>query len=371
MQQTLRPYVTAGVAIVGASLIAATPVLAPAPEIGAVRDVALAASSAWDAVFNTASQNLTQLINNVNLAPGVAFQQFIANQNDYAQQLMDDPSNITAVTEQILHNLDGLLTGYALNDPSQETLETVLSHTLFSGGQTDLGWYDLFAGPLASIAGGLFPADLIPVIHLLSSPLSGIIMGSVGPMIAPWVALLNSITDHDGISDTLANVFGASLNGATLDLDPLLPLINEAAGSLLPGGLGISHLEIAFGGLLTAGDVAINPYQVAGPDGSLLDATPAVGGSILNSVGIGLTGVPILGNLNLDSHAVGPIGAMLAWSQAAGALLGSGWDGKGAVPVAPPLSDTDLPLINDLDDGGAGAGAASDAFADLLAGWSL
>ncbi|MEB3050505.1 outer membrane porin GjpA [Mycolicibacter sp. MYC123] len=369
VQQTLRPYVTAGVAIVGASLIAATPVVAPAPEISAVRDVALTASSAWDDVFNTASQNVTQLINNFNLAPGVAFQQFVANQNNYAQQLLDDPSNISAVTEQIRHNLDGLLTGYALNSPSDETLATVLSHTLYSGGSlADLGWYDLFVGSLASIAGGLFPADMIPIIHMLSSPLSGIIMGSLGPMISPMVALLNSVTDHDSFSDTLANVFGASLNGATLDLDPMLPLINQIAGGLLPAGLGISHLEIAFGGLLTAGDVAINPYQVAGPDGSLVDATPAVGGSILNSVGIGLTGVPILGNLDLSSHAIGPIGAMEAWSQTAGALLGSGWDGKGAVPVAPPLSDSSLPLI---DDGGAGSGAASDMFADLLAGIGL
>ena len=373
MQQTLRPYVTAGVAIMGASLIAATPVAPPSLGGSTLRDVALTAADAWDEVFNASQQNLTQMLNNYYLAPGVAFQQFVANQNAYAQQLLDDPSNITAVTEQIRHNLDGLLTGFAMNNPSQETLETVLSHTLAAGGAStfSFGWYDLFAGPLAPIVGGLFPADLVPVLHFLASPLSGMIMGSVGPWIAPWVALLNSITDGDGISETLANVFGASLNGATLDLDSLLPVINEVAGGLLPAGLGIDHLDIAFGGWLSAGQVAIDPYQVLGAGGAVVAETPAVGGSILNSVGIELTGVPILGSLNIASNPIGPFAAMQAWEQTIGALLGSGWDGKGAVPVTPPLAGTDLPLIPDLDDGGAGGAAATDWFADLVAGLGL
>jgi hypothetical protein len=324
-------------------------------------------------VFNTAQQNMTQMLNNYYLAPGIAFQQFIANQNDYAQQLMDDPTNITAVTEQIRHNLDGLLTGYTMTNPTEETLNTVLSHTLASGdvANGEFGWYDLFAGPLASIAAGLFPADLVPIIHFLASPLSAMIMGSVGPMIAPMVALLNSITDHDSFGDTLANMFGASLNGATLNLDPLLPLINEVAGGLLPAGLGINHLDIAFGGLLSAGHVAIDPYQVLGANGDVVAETPAVGGSILNSVGIELTGVPLLGSISIASNPIGPLGAIEAWGQTVGALLGSGWDGKGAVPVTPPLAGTDLPLIPDLDDGGIGTGAATDWFADLLGGLDL
>ena len=368
MRATIRPYATAGVAIAGAGLIAATPVVAPQSELHSVRDVALAASSAWDEVFNTASQNLTQMLNNYYLAPGIAFQQFVANQSDYAQQLLDDPTNLTHVTEQIRHNLDGLLTGYTLSGASQETLEMVMSHTLAAGDSSTFtfGWYDLFAGPLAAIAGGMFPAEMIPIIHFLSSPLSGLIMGSLGPWIAPGVALLNSITDGDNFGDTLANVFGASLNGATLNLDSLLPMINEVAGDFLPAGASIGHLDIAFGGWLTAGHVAIDPYQVLGAGGAVVAETPAVGGSILNSVGLTLNGIPVLGSLDIGSNAVGPFAAMQAWGQTIGALLGSGWNGKGAVPVTPPLAGVDLPVINDLDDGGAGGAAASDWFADLL-----
>ncbi|OBJ31229.1 outer membrane porin GjpA [Mycolicibacter heraklionensis] len=370
MRATIRPYASAGVAIVGAGLIAATPVVAPLPTVGAVRDVALTASSAWDEVFNAASQNLSQLLNNYYLAPGIAFQQFLANQMDYAQQLMDDPANITAVTEQMRHNLDALLTGYTLSNPSQETLEIVMSHTLAAGDSSTfaLGWYDLFAGPLSSLMGGMFPAEIVPVIHFLSSPLSGLIMGSLGPWIAPWVGLLNSITEGDSFGDTLTNMVGASFNGATLNLDSLLPMINEAAAGsgMLPDGMGIGHLDIAFGGWLTAGHVAIDPYQVLGAGGAVVSETPAVGGSILNSVGIELTGAPVIGSLNIGSNAVGPLGAMLGLGQTIGALLGSGWDGKGAVPVTPPLADAELPVINDLDDGGAGGAAATDWFADLL-----
>ncbi|MDQ2628795.1 outer membrane porin GjpA [Mycolicibacter senuensis] len=335
--------------------------------------MALTANSAWDEVFNAAQQNMTQIMNNYYLAPGIAFQQFIANQNDYAQQLLDDPTNLTYVTEQIRHNLDGLLTGYALSNPSQETLEIVMSHTLAAGDPTTfaMGWYDLFAGPLASLAGGMFPPDMMPIIHFLASPLSGLIMGSLGPWIAPGVALLNSITDGDNFSDTLANMFGTSLNGATLNLDSMLPMINEAAGDFLPEGASIGHLDIAFGGWLTAGHVAIDPYQVIGENGEVAAETPAVGGSILNSVGLTLNGVPVLGALEIDSNAVGPWGATLGLGQTVGALLGSGWDGKGAVPVTPPLAGSDLPIITDLDDGGAGGAAACEAFADLLAGWGL
>ncbi|WP_420108787.1 outer membrane porin GjpA [Mycolicibacter arupensis] len=368
MRATIRPYATVGVAIAGAGLIAATPAATQQPAIHSAPDIALAATSAWDEVFDTTSQNLTQMLNNYYLAPGIAFQQFIANQSEYAQQILDDPTNITAVTEQIRHNLDGFLTGYTLSGASQETLELVMSHTLAAGDANTFtfGWYDLFAGPLAAIAGGMFPAEMIPIIHLLSSPLSGLIMGSLGPWIAPGVALLNSIGDGDSLGDTLANVVGASLNGATLNLDGLLPMINEVAGDFLPAGASIGHLDIAFGGWLSAGHVAIDPYQVLGAGGEVVAETPAVGGSILNSVGLTLNGIPLLGALDIESNAIGPIAAMQAWGQTVGALLGSGWDGKGAVPVTPPLAGTDLPLVPDLDDGAAGTAAAGDWFADLL-----
>ncbi len=93
MQSALRPYATAGVAIVGASVIAITPMAAPLPDTATVRDVALTAGDgAWADVFNETSANLTQLLNNFSLAPFVGAQQALVNQDDFAQQLINDPA---------------------------------------------------------------------------------------------------------------------------------------------------------------------------------------------------------------------------------------------------------------------------------------
>jgi len=69
VQQTLRPYVTAGIAIVGSGLIAATPVATPLANVQLSRDVALTSGlgdlvGPWADVFNATSENITQLTNN-------------------------------------------------------------------------------------------------------------------------------------------------------------------------------------------------------------------------------------------------------------------------------------------------------------------
>ncbi|MEB3024076.1 hypothetical protein K6T79_23930, partial [Mycolicibacter sp. MYC098] len=90
MRATIRPYATAGVAIAGAGLIAVTPVSAPVPALLNVQSPAVALTGAWDDVLNAASANMTSLLNNWYLAPGVGMQQFWANQMDYWGQLAND-----------------------------------------------------------------------------------------------------------------------------------------------------------------------------------------------------------------------------------------------------------------------------------------
>ncbi|QZA06925.1 outer membrane porin GjpA [Mycolicibacter heraklionensis] len=381
VQQTLRPYVTAGIAIVGSGLIAATPVVAtPLAGGPTIRDVALTAGglpdllAPWTAVFNEASENATILAQNYFLAPGVAFQQILANQTQYWQEILDDPSKIPDVMQQIQSNLDAVLTGYTLQNASgslglsglEGTIGAVGVHTL-SG--TDLNTFALGHDALFGLLPQFLPADMAdvatPIVNFLASPLSAIIIGSLGPAISPWVAMMNSIQDGDGLNQIMASWLDGYLNGATLNLDSLLPLI--ASTGLLPEGTDITHLEFAFGGLLTPGEVAVGPYQVTDADGNLIDV-PAVGGSIFNSLGITLQtgilpGVPIA----IDGYGVGPIAAMQAWGQIVGSLLGSGWTGKGPVEVAPPWTGIDFPIVPDdwFDDGGAGAGASTDFLADL------
>lgn len=355
MQQTLRPYATAGVAITGAGLIAITPAAAPLPDIYTARDVTLTAGEdlpallePWQDVFNSSSENATQLLDNFFLAPGVGLQQFLVNQADFWQQVLDDPSTINAGMEQMQAHLDAVLTGYTLQDASQATIDTVTHHTLDS---TGLGGHSLLFSQLAGfLPPNIDPATVTPIVNFLASPLSGIIMGSLGPSLSPWVALMNSINNGDDFNETIANMVGAYFNGATVNLDSLLPTINHAG--FFPPGLSLGHLEFALGGLLSPGSVAVGPYGVEGTD----VAIPAVGGSIFNSLGLEMNGVPLLGQLDIAGVPIGPLGAWEAWGQTIGALLGSGWDGKGPINVTPPAIGLDLPVIPDnfFDDGGAG-----------------
>lgn len=361
MHATVRPYAAAGVALVGASLVAITPVAAPQPALLDVQSHAVQLTSAWDDVLNAASANMTSLLNNWYLAPGVGMQQFWANQLDYADQLANDPGgSANAVNEQIQLHLNAVISGWALQNTTSETYATVLNHSMD-------GTHALMFGQVA----GYLPADvdpdqILPIIDMLGSPASAVFMASIGPMISPWIALLNGITAGDNPFDILTNMGGAFFNGATLNLDALLPMINEAG--FFPAGMNMDHLDFAFAGLLSPGAAAVS-YQVLGPGGEVAAEVPAVGGSLFQSVGLEFSGVPVLGTLDLNSAAIGPIAAWQAWGQTVGALLGSGWDGKGPVVVTPPLADASLPLLptDALDDGGAGA--ATDAFGwlgDLL-----
>ena len=74
-------------------------------------------------------------------------------------------------------------------------------------------------------------AEITPIINFLASPASGIIMGDLGPDIAPWVALCNSITAGDDFNTTLADMAGAFFNGADLNLDSLIPTIERVGFS--------------------------------------------------------------------------------------------------------------------------------------------
>jgi len=376
LHATLRPYATAGVVIAASGLIAATPVVAPAPAVASAVEVALTAggvlSDPWQDVFNTASVNATTLINNYMLAPGIAWQQLYANVTGYAQQFLDDPSATTLadINTAIQQHLQGVQTGWALQDPPDTAADQVTVHTLDGTGLLGSGHSFLYSQVPSFLPPDVDADSITPILNFLCSPLSGVILGTLGPGISPWVAMMNSIGEGDSFNEVLANTWGGFLNGATLNLDSLLPAINDAG--FLPIGMSLDRLDIAFGGLLSTGSVSVGPYQVLGTGGEVVGSVPAVGGSIFNAIGLQMVGVPLLTQIAVDGQAIGPIAAWEAWGQTVGALLGSGWDGKGAVVVTPPAVGAELPIIPDnfLDDGGMGA-QATDVFSglqDVLAG---
>lgn len=344
MQQALRPFVTTGVALVGASLIAVTPVTAPLPDIQ-MRDVALTADAipaielggidpitAWQDVFNTTLANAQTV-----------FAALSEGNTELLQAIAADPSALfNPTTAQDLFNAATFLGG------DQTTfLDPLSAHTL--DGLHGL-LYDALTGQLAS----LFPppAEPIPeIVNFLSSPLSGLLIGStfgpglfieLGPLISPLVALLNSVeavfnalsgptpdltTALDDLINTPANVVNGYFNGATLDLSPLIPLLDQLNLIPLPPGTTITDLSFAFGGLFSPGDVQTGVSGV----------TDGVGGSIFNSVGLDLTGVPLIGTLDVPAVGVGPIAAIAGLPDIlAGVLTGSIFD-SAASAAAPDL----------------------------------
>jgi hypothetical protein len=332
-------------------MIAATPGISPV-QAGVQHDIqadAVRLTAGWDpfaplqAAFDTAKANGTILGDNFLLAPGVGLQQAIANQIGYAKQLFDDPSSFEAVSQQFAANAMKVLTGLTLIGADEETRDAVVKHTL--GGMHGMA-LDMFPGFLAE---GVDPEAFSAVMSVLASPLSGVLIGSIGPVVSPAVALLNSAvaisnalqagdstTALSSLLGVPAGMVDAFLNGANLNLDALAPMINDAG--LIKDTVTIAGLNIAFGGLLTPGSTDRSTYEYTDEDGNKV-TIPSVGGSIFNSLGmdIKLGALPI----SVKGEAVGPIGALQGLSQTVGVLLGSGWDdwdGKGNAPAPkPPL----------------------------------
>lgn len=388
MQQALRPYATAGVALVGASLIAVTPGVTPANHLAVARDFALTADFSFSdltapyvAAYNTAQDNIAQMMASYDAAPHIGFTQAMNNFEGYIQSMIDDPLTIPAMVNAIQTDLKNAWSAITLMNADQATINDVIRHTMDSVyllGNLSGGHEVIF-----NQVPGFLPEDqaatLTPIINFLGSPMSAIMLASVSPWIAPWVALGNSwedisesLRDGDtsgalqGLINIPANMFDASLNGATLNLDSLLPSINDAG--LLPGSMEMTHLDFAFGGWFsTGGHVTAGPMHILDADGNEIATAPASGGSIFNSIGFDISGIPVVGDLHAPSDAIGPLGAWLGLSQVIGSQLGWGsWSGKD------PIFSIPAPEGYVVDDGGAGSSMAdSFSFGDLFSDLGL
>lgn len=354
MLVSTRSYLISGVALLGAGAVALAPIqptLGAAPAVSSPahfvsQAVELAAATnpitrilqVWD----TTETNFAGLLNAefgpvtdpaipFQQAPLPALQQFVANWLGYAQQLPD----VGGIFQSIIANAQaviGVPFGLDLNSLDE-------AH--------------------ASIY-SLLPEGIQPSVAFTTSYLTGALLGLVGPIVAPILALSNSVHAIvnnfldgefiDAITETInipANLVDAFLNGGpSLDLGPLLTRLGVLPISPTEG-VQVTDLQIALGGLLSAG------------------------GSLFNSLGltvaVGQTEIPIPG--------VGPgaIGSLIGLGGAfAGAL---GWNGtgnplNGDIPVPGPAGaaaaakvaaenddDSGLSSQADASDSAAGAGA--------------
>jgi hypothetical protein len=337
---SLRPYVTAGLALTAAGAITFAPlptaVTAATPQpVGSSVELTAATNlfTPWVEAFNTASDNATTLSPFVFEAPHAALQQAIVNKIGYLGQLLNDPASIGTVISTIGANLQKVLQATTFAGDPFPFPPTEDSMPLFEAAQQSLdnphllmllamnGWDVGMAIPDV-------PAEIVSLINFAASPLSGVLIGAVGPVLSPVVEVVNSIQtilgarDFDQAMQALvampAKVVGSVFNGATLNLDFVLPLI---AGSM-PEGMSFSSLRVELGGLLSPGVVG----NERGP-----------GGSLLNSLTLGVdmgSGSPTV----LTGNRLGPIAALASLSRIVAGTLG--WDGTGN-----PLTKLTFPKI--------------------------
>lgn len=253
-----RGLIAGGTTLAVSGLIAVNPVM-PALPVSAMPSVQLTASldliGPWVDVFNTALANATQVFDAIKDADF-----------GFPGSLQEAYAAATFIGVDI-----ATLEGSAL---AAQTLDW--SHLW---GLQYLAGMDMGMGVVPTDAAE--PAATI--LTLLSSPLSGVLMGLIGPLVSPGVELINSIGsivdsigDGDfeaalqGLLAAPANVVGAFFNGATLNLDALVPLLNDALQ--VPEGNAVLGASFDFGGLFTPG----------------VTDSGSIGGSIYNSLGLDL-----------------------------------------------------------------------------------
>lgn len=333
MQVTAHSRLTIGVGLAAASVIAVSPLSAPTnlghlPALSSTSDAAVALAAAynplqpWVDAFQTAATDAKTLATDYFKTPAVLLQQILANQVTHISEVLKNPGSIGTVLGQVVKNVQAVVRAATLlgvdagdhPEAAQQSLD---------------GWHDIMLQSIPKLMWSNTPTAVVGVVkevlNVLSSPISGIAMGLIGPVASPVVALVNSATaivsslmaGHlaDAVQSLInipAKVAGAVLNGATVNLNGLVPVLNKLG---LLKGTTMHTLSLAFGGLFSTG--------VTG------QAQNGIGGSIFNALGMntttGMMGFPL--TIDIQGRAIGPIAALVSFGQIVAKALG--WSGTG------------------------------------------
>lgn len=297
METTNRPYATAGIALVAASLIAITPVATTPTDVRtAAPPVSLSAIvdpiATWQNVFDKSEANLSALVKIWEATPAVVLQQVIVNQMGYVSQLPD----FETISAEIRANLDA-----ARKAATAKDLTTINALKRFA-----------FSLLPRYFPGGVIPPEAQPLVDFTTSYLSGALLGLVGPAVGP---ALVAVKGFQAIADNLSS--------ETPDPEAALStLLNLPAGmtdAFLNGG---QHLDLT--PLLTALEL---PMPANTTMGIAFGGVLSPGGSMFAALDMGM------GGLKLAGVGVGTIGSLLGMSKVIAKAIG--WDGTGN-PLDPP-----------------------------------
>ena len=312
-----RPFIAAGVAVVGTSAIAMSPVVTPPPSLRAEMAIQLTATTDWAGVFSRAGANAQALFDTWREAPAPILQQIAANLATYVTELPDLPG----IAAQMQANVQAVLAAPLAPDTS--TLDS--THRTF---------YELLPAVM-QLPGvpDLLQLSISPtgeqLLAFSTTALSGVLLGFAGPVLGPLIVLASGLEsiradlgaatpDLTGAMRTLAGIPAAMtdafLNGGEhVDVTALAKVFGPAIGVSFPDGVEVG---IALGGLLSPGGSIFNALDFA-YDNDLL--------------GVLHIHVPLA-----TGTAVGPIGAMMEFGRTIAKAIG--WDGASgsAAAQSPP-----------------------------------
>jgi hypothetical protein len=279
MQQALRPYATAGIALVGASMIAVTPIVAPPPSVQA-RTVRLV--DAWSELITNTTANLDSIFSNAS------------------------SSDITQLFNELLTNPYGVIGAFANFDPTVTTDLTSLPATISV--ELPPGLELAIAGLGAT--GATFTALESVAQQLQTDPSATNLYEGVATVLNAYLNGTDNISLLDGAitiplyNGLLAPETSADVNINLTSLIDALGLGNQNVDlSSLLGQLGLG--DVSLSSLLT--DLGISGDKLGDLLAGLSTPITSLGG-LLNLLGLNGLDLPslsltnILSGLGLDTN---------------------------------------------------------------------
>jgi hypothetical protein len=308
MQNSVRPYATAGIALVGASMIAVTPVAAP-PIPVQVRPVQLV--DAWSDLIANTTANLDNIISNANSSDITqVFNDLLTNPYGVIAALANvDPTVTTdltslpaTITVDLPPGLELMIAGLGSSGATLTALESVAQQL-----QSDPSFTNLYEGVATVLNAYLNGQDNISLLGgAITIPLYN---GILAPETSADVNInLTSLIDALGLGNTPLTDLDLSSLLSQLGLGDLtlgslfsdLGLSTDLLGNLLSSGSGVTNL----------GDL-LNLLGLNGLDLGSLDLTSILSGlgldtnldlstlslsTVLTAFGLENTTIPVLGD---------------------------------------------------------------------------
>ncbi len=355
MQQALRPYATAGVALVGASMIAVTPMVAPPPDVQ-VRPVQLI--DAWSDLVANTTANLDSIISNASSSDiSQVFSELLTNPLGVIGALANfDPTVTTDLTSlpatisvQLPPALELAIAGLGATGTTAIAIENLVQQlqtnpsALYEGiatvlnaylnGQDNISLLDgaitipLYNGLLApqtSLDVNINLTSLIDALGLGNTPLTNLDLSSLLSQLGLGDLNLGSLFSDLGLSGKGLGTLLADATNPVTTLGGLLNLLGLSNGLNL-GSLSLTNLLSGLGLDTNVNLNSLNLDQVLAAFGlnptadvGLVGFLDNVGFSTLLGTGLGtelsnlglLTG--LLNSLNgLLGTTLGPIASLL------------------------------------------------------------